>query len=506
MATSKVLQKPQIIEIVGSTIRVKHPDISGNFSTQLGAQILKAGVTMTVHDTGAATGNGLADNDWFIVGVVGDQETEENDVNGAVTRGTSVTVTNALSFDHELDAPVTKIYERGIKIYGAATDGGSGTLIASIDAKTDSGRQLADAAMIEWHKEYTEYTLISTDTTYAYYYVTFTDGTTDSDASDYVPATGLGTNSVEYFIQQALAMTSTEIDGNLIKREDLIKQANDCQTAITQYKYQDPRSGAFIQMNWEFEVLEDKTSLTITTGEDKVALSGLTVAPKFESERSIIGVRIGSEGIIKKLGLTEYDDETEKFTRSDCKVTGSVGDTTLDVDSTVEFAASGTLYSGANTITYTSKTDSDTFAGIPASGTGSITAEIAVDDPVWQGIQLGLPDKWTYFDGSLYWNLPPSSTYNGYPIKIRYFAKLTALTEATDTTSIPFTNVFQLWIASWIERRKGNEDKALLYMKEFNEQVLNNALAANVPTHDYQDYYNWYRDYHYTGQDRWTRF
>jgi hypothetical protein len=485
---AKVLQKPQIIEIIGSTIRIAHPDISNNVRTYLSSTIAAAGTAMTVQDN-----NSFADNDWFIVGEVGDQETEEGDVNGAVTRGTSLTVTNTLKFGHELDAPVTKIYERGIKIYGAATDGGVGTLIASIDVVTTP---IADAKMIEWNKEYTEYTLISTDTAYAYYFVKFTDGTTDSSASDYVLATGAPySNSVEYIIQQALKITNSEIDGNLITREDLIKQANDCQTAIQQFKYQDSRSGEMKSMNWDFEVLEDKTSLTALTGEHEYALSGLTVVPKYENERSIISIRLGSEGKFEKQDLTSYDDDTEEYTRTDCNGGASIGDVTLTVDSNVEFDDSGTLYSGANIITYTGKSSTTGFTGIPASGTGSIEATIADNDPVWQGIQLGLPDYWTYFDGNIVFNRPFSSDYNAYPLKIRYFKKLTALIEATDTIEIPFTNVFQYYLASWIERRKGNDDKAVLFMQEFKDRVLDNALASSAPTAESLTYYNFVTDY-----------
>jgi len=490
LATSKLLQKPKIIEILGSTVRVAHPDISGNTRTYLASQIAAAGTAMTVLDN-----NDFLDNDWMVVGNPGDQETETVDVNGAVTRGKSMTVTNSLYFDHELDAPVTKINERGIAIYGAATDGGTGTLIASIDALTASGKQLADAVMIEWDKEYTEHVLISTDTTYAYYYAKFTDGTTSSDASDYVLAAGLGATSVEYFIQQALSMTNSKIDGNLLKREDLVKQANDCQTAIAQFRYQDPRTREYQQVNWEFEMLEDTTSLTVSTGEHKYALSGLTVSPKWESERTIMSVRIGSEGKVKKQHVADYDDETEEYTRTNCATTGVVSATSLVVDSNVEFDSSGTLYSGDNTLTYTGTTGTTTFTGIPASGSSSIETQIEVDDPVWQGIQLGLPDKYTYFDGYIIFNRPPADDYDGYPIKIRYFKRLPVLTEASDVTEVTFTNVFQYYLASWIERRKGNEDKAVQYMTEFNTKVLNNALAVSIPTIDEIEYYQFTDEY-----------
>jgi hypothetical protein len=164
MGTSDLLQKPSIIEIIGSTIRVSHPNISKYTRHYLRSSIAAGGTTLTVDDN-----NGLEDNDWFILGEIGDGKTEDGDVNGAVTRGTSITITNTSSFAHDIDTPITKILERGIRIYGAATDGGAGTLITSVDAKTASGRQLADAIMIHWDKEYTEYTMISTDTAYAYY-------------------------------------------------------------------------------------------------------------------------------------------------------------------------------------------------------------------------------------------------------------------------------------------------------------------------------------------------
>lgn len=490
MSTSKVLQTPQIIEIIGSTIRIAHPDVSNNVRTYLTSPISASGTSMSVQDN-----NGFADNDWVVVGEIGDQETETTDVNGAVTRGTSLTVTNTLSFGHEIDAPATKIYERGIKIYGAASDGGSGTLIASIDAKTSSGKQLADAVMIEWNKEYTEYTLISTDTTYDYYYAKFTDGTTDSSASDYVASSGLASNSVEYFIQQAISMTNSEIDGNLIKREDLVKQANDCQTAIQQFKYQDPRTGEYKSMNWDFEVIEDKTSITASTGEHKYALSSLSVSPKYESEEAIVSIRIGSEGKVAKQNLIDYDDETEEHTRTDADGGESIGSTTLDVDSNVEFDDSGTLYSGDNTITYTGKSGTTQFTGIPSSGTGSITSTISDNNPVWQGIQLDLPNKWTYFDGYIYFNKPFDSDYNNYPIKIRYYKDLTTLSEVSDATDVPFTNVFQYYLASWIERRKGNIQESQLYMQEFKDKVLDSALASSVATSDYIDYYTFTNDY-----------
>jgi len=489
MSTSDLLQKPKIIGISGSTITVAHPDVSGNFLTYLSSSIAAAGTAMSVLDNGALKGDGFADNDWFIVGHIGDSETEENDVNGAVTLGQSMTVTNALSFGHELDSPVRKIYERGIKIYGAATDGGTGTMIASVDAKTASGRQLADAAMIEWNRPYTTYTMISTDTAYAYYFVKFTDGVTDSDSSDYVAAAGLGATSVEYMIQQALSLTNSKIDSELITREWLVRCANDCQTEISQFKYQDPRSGNYVQMDWDFEVDEDE-SITMTENENKYVLSGISLKYP-QSDKSLINVTIGDKQPLMKISIDEYDDIMQGRPRTEVATQAVATDTSLVVDSNVLFETAGTLYVGEDVVTYTGKTGTTTFTGIPATGTGAITATHAVDAAVWQGVSPGLPNRYATFNNYILLNYPVDDDYENYPLRIRYYKKLTALTEASDTTVVGFTNVFQYYIASRIEQRKGNTEESDRLMAYFNKQLLDNALQNKAPMTDEFEYYSY---------------
>lgn len=481
MASSKVLQKPAIINVLGSTIRIAHPNYTDFLSTQLSDTILAAGTTMSVLDN-----SGFSDDDWFVVGDIGDEKTEECDVNGAVTRGGSMTVTNTLKFDHELQAPVTKIFERAIKIYGAATDGGAGTLITSIDAITTP---IADAYNIQWNKPYTEYTLISTDTTFAYYYAVFTDGTTSSSASDYIPATGWTANVVEKIIQNAVDITDSRID-KTITRNMLVSWANDAQDAVTQFSYQDPKTGEMMQMDWDFEIVEDRTSITLSQGENQYAMSSLTYTPKYSnSDKGIINLRIGSKDALKKYNIADFDVLMTNRVRGTTSAIANIGDTTLTVVSNIEFADSGTIYIGADIITYTAKSGTTSFTGIPASGTGSITAIHASGSAIWQNVQPSLPTVYTVFDGNILLNVPVSSDYASFPLAIRYFKKLTALSESSDSTEVEFTNVLALFIASRIETKKGNLDKAMSYMSDFKAQLLSNALKNKIPTTDVQSYY-----------------
>jgi hypothetical protein len=482
---SKVLQKPQIVEIIGSTIRIKHPDISGYTRTEVISPLTAAGTALSVADN-----NNFNDDDWFVLGESGDYKSEECDVNGAVTRGTSMTITNTTKFSHEIHTPITKIYERGIKIYGAATDGGAGTLITSVDAVTTP---IADAVMIQWNQKYTEYTIQSTDTAYAYYFVKFTDGTTDSSASDYVLAAGLTYNTVESVVNGALMKVNAKIDpeaDGLITREWLLQVANDFQDEVTTYEMTTP-DGNKISKDWSFEVFEDETSLAITENENKYALSGLSETLKYDdSKEGILSVRIGTD-VLDYIDINEYEAIMEGNIRTNVATATVAGDTSIVLDDTYELSESGTIYVGEDAVTYTTNTETTaTLSGIPASGTGAITAVHAVGAAVWQNITSGTPSSFTIFNGNIMFPKPPDSDIAGYKIKVKGLKKLDRLTDFTDVFTIPFTFLAKIYIAAQIEYRKNNETNGDRLMQEFMQKLNNQALKDKSQNLQSMTYYN----------------
>ena len=56
---------------------------------------------------------------------------------------------------------------------------------------------------------------------------------------------------------------------------------------------------------------------------------------------------------------------------------------------------------------------------------------------------------------------------------------------------IPFTNVFQYYLAARIENRRQNLDKAAVYMGTFDKLVTQNALADKIPVTDSYNFYNY---------------
>lgn len=476
MPTSKLLQKPTILNITGSTIRIQHPDVASYVKTTVSSPLSAGGTTLNVRDN-----NGFADNDWFIIGEIGDEKTESCDVNGAVTRGGSMTINNFTTFDHEIDAPVTKVLERGIKIYGASTDGGSGTLIASIGAIGAGDRQIEDSVMINWNEEYTEYTLISTDTTYAYYYAVFTDGTTDGSASDYVLAAGLGNSSIEQMVQSGLGEVNADIDGDMITREWLLTVANDFQDEVSNYVTADG-----VQKDWSFEMFEDKSSITLVENVNEYELSSLSSTLKFsDTYQSLLNVRIGTK-VINYKDISQFDRDMEGRVNSPLASAASAGDTTLQLDDTYEFSESGSLTVPGQTdiVTYTANNESTgTLSGIPASGAGAITvSSIAEDALIWQGVNSGMPEYYTVFDGKIMFNVPVDADRAGYKLRVRAVKKLPRLTSFSSTTTIPFTYLAKYYFASRIEARKGNSDESISYQNMFRERLEMEAIRDGLPT------------------------
>ncbi len=466
--SADILQTPSIIGIEGSTIRVAHPNISNYTRHYLRSSVAASGTTLALDDN-----TGFEDNDWFITGEIGDAKTEEGDVNGAVTKGTAMTITNTNSFAHDIDSPITKIYERGIKIYGAANDGGVGTLIDSVDAKVAATRQLADAIMIRWDKQYTEYTMISTDTAYAYYYVTFTDGVTDSSASDYVLAGGLASNAIQHQIDSALEMCDEEInETGKITRKFLLNQCNKWQDTVTQYVYSN-EAGVRLIKDWSFELVENDTSITAVENENRYALSSLTYELKYpNSNQGIFSVYFGTNKL-RYIDPDEMDKKFEGVPKTYVKTAITAGDTSIVLDDTYEFEESGTVMVGEDTITYTGNTE----ATGTLTGCTDVDNNHDVDETVWQNAASGMPEYYTIFNGYLIVDVPIADDYAGYKFKIKYLKKLTRFTSFSDTTEIPFYNNLETFLRSRIETRKGNRAEVDKIMIDFEIEIARNAAA-----------------------------
>ena len=491
--TAELLQKPSIIDITGSTITVAHPDISGYTKHYLRSSLTAGTATLSLDDN-----SGLSDDDWLLFGEIGDAKTETDDINlvDPIDRGTALTITNSAtspivpSFSHDISTPVTKILERGIAIYGSDTDGVAGTIIASIGAITASGRQLADATMIKWNRESTKYTLITTDTTYKYYYAKFTDGVTESSASDYVLAAGLGNTAIQNQVDSALEMCDEEInETGKITRKFLLNQCNQWQDSISQYIYTNER-GTRVVKDWIHELICDDTSIPATENENEYALSGLTYSLKYpDSKQGILNVRFGTVSL-RYIDPAEMDDKFTNIPVTQVKTAITEDDTSIVLDSTYEFSESGTVYIGEDTISYTGNTE----ATGTLTGCTNVDSDHSVDENVWQNIQPGLPRTYTIFNGKIVVDAPIGSDYVGYTFKFKYLKAQTRFSDFSDTTDIPFFNTLETYLRARIEIRKGNRSEGDKIMEQFEKELARNAASQFIPVMEEMTYHKFNND------------
>ncbi len=458
------LQKAQIVKVDADVIYVKHPDLSDRIRTQLTASIDATGTAMTVKDN-----DGWADNNFMLVGYPGDSKSEEIDVNGVPTRGTSLTVTNTLKFNHGIDTPITRITEREIRIKGADTLTGSQTAI--------TGSPFA----IDWSKNVTECVLTSANTTFAFYFAEFSDKTLFGPPSDAVASTSITSLMGESIIQNGLRLTGEEVGvepDSLLTRESLLEEVNNWQDDVASRR------------DWSHE-LSDGT-FSSTEGVQEYAISSLTDTGSSETaplkhpnaNKGIVDAKLGKANLFW-IDWHQFRRDTEGQIKTEVASAISSGDTSITLDNTFELAdTSGSVSIGSDEgITYTGNDESTgVLSGILASGTGSIATSHAVDDPVWQAVSYGQPDRYTIYNDQFWVTKPVNSTNAGRLFKLRYYKKVTRLTDLSDTTDIPFAYLAQYFVASRIEYAKGNHDRGDKWMAIYEQKITLETKKDRQPT------------------------
>ncbi len=131
----------------------------------------------TAGDTTLTVGNndGFANNDYILIGKIGEEKSEIKKIGGAITAGTSITIA-AITFSHDQDTPVTKVVYNQVRFY-------YGTTTVSGDATALAAAQNIDPSEIFNYYEDSSHTT-------GYGFCVFYDGTNYSVYSDAIPYTG----------------------------------------------------------------------------------------------------------------------------------------------------------------------------------------------------------------------------------------------------------------------------------------------------------------------------
>lgn len=417
-------QQAEILDARNNVISVAHPTAPAYPQASLAAAAAAAATTLTVDDN-----TGFSNGDYMILGSLGQPKTELTKVNGAVTAGSSLTVT-ALTFDHAVNAPLAVSLWNQVEISGAASISGSKTVIATVELKVDAPQ--------------TEY--VNAGTAYAYYFARYYNSTTTTfgSYSDAAPATGYAADTVRAVKKTALQNTGEAI-GPLITDDFLNTEITNCEIDIWKEK-----------RRWaQFE----KDAVVIGTLNPGIVLFAMpSDISDPDTAEAIRMLRVRQIGVLQYLDFEGVEGLLWDTAVSALAVASNAGDTSITLESVADFTDYGSVTLGVDTLTYTGRDlNANQLTGIPTSGQGSITVSSAIGTNVWQGgLVETSPTCWTAIPGYISIILPPAPSYWYQALYCSYYSKPTYPTSDAQTLNWPDPTLYHLYLAWKICMRRSN--------------------------------------------------
>lgn len=402
--------------------------------TSLTAAVTAAATTLTVKNI-----TGITIDQILLIGELGSDESEIVHTHGATApTGTTITLSTGITRDHSILTRVRLIPYNQVEYSHADTETGAKSVLAT---ETVSGNTEVDS-----YDDSTE--------TAGFYFWRFKNsiGTTYSDYSDAILYAGKASNSVGYAIDYALRRNDTE-RSDRITNEFLYEEVNSCLRYITGKR----KKWAKLQ---KFDYVLGQT----TRGLDHWTLP--TDMYHRDNNRSILDIRVGTDTALAYRDKKEFDSKLSGVYQTDVRTEGAIGAITLEIDNSYDFADSGSVdvfISGTKyTLTYTGVTRSETagvLTGIPASGTGSITATIAVDTRVWQDEEEGIPAYYTIYDEKL-WIYPLSDASNDdMNVLVDYWTEVSTCDSDGDVLDLHRFDLVKDWLTWTIRAVLKNDGK-----------------------------------------------
>lgn len=363
---------------------------------------------------------GFAVNQLLLIEELGNENAEIVKTHASsAPSGSTVTLTTTVARNHSAG---TKVYIIAYdQIHLSQDDNSSGTSKTNLTTTLGTG-------LVAIQPDTRIQSFKVADTVEGYFFARYKDSIagTFSDYADALISTGWARNTVGYLIDNALRELNLSFSEKLHKT-DCYVYINECLREITGK-----------QMRWPEHFNFNYALATITAGDYQYALPSDIYDS--ESNRSILGVRIGKEGTpLAYLDPIDFEEEMDNLAETTAAEAGSVGETDIDLTNAADFASSGTVtyfVSGVKyTFTYTSKS-SNTLSGIPASGTGSITQAFSSGDTMYQNAILSdNPTFYTIREGSLDIAIP-SATIHGKQIWLDYAMVVTSVDSDGDAIDL----------------------------------------------------------------------
>lgn len=329
-------------------------------STFLTVRASAADASITV-----ASNHGFANNDYLLIGKLGEEKTEIKKIGAAVSEGTSITIA-ALAFAHDENTSITKIDYNQVRFYrGTTTTGGDSTALAVAQAVDPS----------EIYSYYED-----TANTTGYGFIRFYNSTSTaySSYSDAIPYTGY-TKKMLRSIRSKVRRLLNEIDqlNDPITNEEIDDEINIAQTEIAHDRmwsfYESTKSFSSVANQFEYDLATNVFVLY----DAKFDTQPLAVADlhrwnmlRWDSDITGDPTHIVMWG--RKARVYPYSSSSADTTTLDGAISSTTA-TTITVVSTSSFQTQGRIIIDSEVVSYTGKT-STTFTGCIRGEEGTTAA------------------------------------------------------------------------------------------------------------------------------------
>ena len=430
------------VQPISTTIQELFTDVA---LTYLTADVASAAETLSVKSI-----NDFAINQVLFIGDLGDQDSEIiNTSTTTAPTGTDIKLASGLVFAHSAGTIIRVIDYDQVEISHSDTVAGVKTVLSTVDIDADA-----------------ETTVYRDSTASAgYYFIRFknTITTTYSAYSDPVPYTGFAENQVGDAMDYALQRNKMETYSSNIDHNFCINEINNCLRFVHGKRKKWHRLQSFdyilgqtVQGDWRFSCPSTMWDY---------------------SNKSVLDVHLAGEESLLYRDERQWNELLGNLIFSELKSAASVGDITITLDNSFGFGSSGTVMCQGQDITFTANdTATGVLSGVPATGTGSVTATLAVDDFVFNNDNdEGLPLYYTVKEGYVYiWPLP-SSSYDNINVLLDFWKETPVIDSDADTLDISRYDMVKYWLTWKIRMQKNNDGK--LDYKDGDYQMFMQVLG-----------------------------
>jgi hypothetical protein len=435
--------------------------------TYLTADSVAGGTALTVQSILGFESLTTSSGQIVLIGELGRENTEirRTDQNNAAS-GSTVSLRDALQFDHPQDTKVTVIDFNRAEVQWSATATGT--------------KQTITAYPFAIQPDQLETLYNDSTQTTGFYFVRFNEtiGNTNSDWSDPIPYAGFDANTVHAIKRRALLNLHEEVDGEVITDEYL----DECLWTARR-EYHKARGKRPFRRRFNVDIGN------VSTGMYRTLLPEEVENPT--SGENVYGVRIGSHPNMSYYGKKEWDFDYINKPRASLSTAYTVGDTDLYLDTVRDFPDSGTVYVGGTPVTYSARGISG--GTLRISSQGSWSSSSGTD--VWQNVSFGLPDRftvWAEIGGSayIYFNRPLDTAYVDQNVYADYYRTVVAKDSDADVLDEPDFDMYVPYLEAMIKRRKArgafdlaNDSSYQLWVALRDESLRNEYIGADLYIH-----------------------